>query len=85
VRRALERIATSAPTVRGDGSAENDLMFLERWEMAPAPGAGAALRVAQIRRANPRLAAEIRDELRRGRPLTEPERDALAAPAAQDV
>jgi hypothetical protein len=35
------------------------------------------LRVAQIRRANPALAAEIRAELKRGRPLTGQERAAL--------
>lgn len=41
------------------------------------PGAGFMLRVGQLRRANPGLAAEIRDELRRGRPLTPAERAAL--------
>jgi hypothetical protein len=65
-----------------DGSADrnsiDDLLFLERWEMCPQPGAAWALRVAQLRRANPRLAAEIRAELQRGRPLTGPERDSLA-------
>jgi len=40
-----------------------DLMYLERWEMAPMPGIASALRVSQIRRANPELAAAVRAEL----------------------
>ena len=40
-----------------------DLAFLEAWEADPRPGPGPALRVAQIRRANPALAAAIRAEL----------------------
>ena len=44
-----------------------DLLFLERWEMAPVPGAAAALRMAQIRRANPELAAAVRAEVARAR------------------
>lgn len=62
--------------VRDDASA-TDLLFLESWELDPAPGTGPALRVGQIRRANPALAAEIRAELDRGRPLTEAERTTL--------
>jgi hypothetical protein len=54
LRRAL---AASAET------AAADLRFLEAWEADPRPGAGAALRVIQIRRANPGLAADIRAEL----------------------
>ncbi len=42
-----------------------DLLFLEAWELDPSPGAAAALRVAQIRRANPELAAEVRAEIAR--------------------
>ncbi|PWT92868.1 MAG: hypothetical protein C5B56_01675 [Proteobacteria bacterium] len=61
-----------------DDAATNDLLFLERWEIQPWPGLGAALRVGQIRRANPRLAAEIRAEISCGRPLTMHERAALA-------
>ncbi len=48
-----------------------DLLFLEAWEIEPSPGAAAALRVGQIRRANPELAAEVRAEVasvRRVRP-----------------
>ena len=52
------------PQVRDNNSAE-DLLFLERWEMAPLPGAAAALRVQQLRRANPELAAAIRAEVAR--------------------
>jgi hypothetical protein len=40
-----------------------DLLYLEAWEIAPEPGSGPALRVKQIRRANPELAAAIRAEL----------------------
>ncbi len=42
-----------------------DLWFLENWESNPAPGTAAALRVGQIRRANPQLADEIRREVLR--------------------
>ena len=55
VRRAL------GPTPNAAAAA--DLLFLEAWEREPSPGAGAALRVSQIRRANPELAAAIRAEL----------------------
>jgi len=58
--------------------ARDDLLFLEQWEAVPMPGSAAALRVGQIRRANPLLAAEIRAEMKRGRPLTEAERGALS-------
>lgn len=61
-----------------DPSQVADFIFLELWERAPVAGAAAAMRVNQIRRANPVLAAEIRAELDRGRPLTESERQALA-------
>jgi hypothetical protein len=61
-----------------DRSEFADFVFLEMWERSPIPGVAAALRVNQIRRANPELAAEIRAELTRGRPLTQEERAALA-------
>ncbi len=61
-----------------DHTMQADLLFLERWEQVPIPGAAAALRINQIRRANPALVAEIRAELRHGRPLTSIERAALA-------
>ncbi len=41
----------------------DELRFLEAWEAAPTYGLGTALRVGQIRRANPALAAAIRAEL----------------------
>lgn len=44
-------------------SAMADYLFLERWERSPSPGAASALRVMQIRRANPALAAALRAEL----------------------
>jgi hypothetical protein len=44
----------------------DDLLFLERWELYPIPGSAAALRVGQIRRANPELALAIRCELTPG-------------------
>jgi hypothetical protein len=62
LRRALE-------TVR-DGRSVADLLFLEKWEMQPLPGAAAALRINQLRRANPALAAEIRAELALSRRAT---------------
>ena len=46
-----------------DNTAIADLRLLERWELSPEPGAAAALRVRQIRRANPSLEAKIRAEI----------------------
>lgn len=46
-----------------DRSTIADLLFLERWEISPMPGAAAALRVVQIRRANPALAEAVRREI----------------------
>ena len=46
-----------------DERAAMDLLFLEAWEMQPSPGTAAALRVGQIRRANPKLADEVRSEI----------------------
>jgi hypothetical protein len=56
---ALERKIRGNP----DERAIDDLLYLERWELHPLPGPAAALRVSQIRRANPELAAAIRAEL----------------------
>ncbi len=55
------------PAIR-DRTARDDLLFLERWEMAPLEGIGPALRVQQIRRANPELADAIRAEVTGMRP-----------------
>ena len=63
-------LQNALPHIR-DHSAQADLLFLERWEMAPQSGTALALRVQQIRRANPELAEAIRAEvagLRRGAP-----------------
>jgi hypothetical protein len=48
---------------RSDPREAEDLLFLERWEIAPRADAASALRVLQLRRANPELAAAIRSEL----------------------
>jgi hypothetical protein len=77
LRRVLDRVQDERFT--------EDLLYLEEWELHPAPGVAAALRVCQLRRANPELAAEIRAELDRGRPLTGMERAALrGAPVKPD-
>ncbi|MBN9510222.1 MAG: hypothetical protein J0I21_14050 [Alphaproteobacteria bacterium] len=46
-----------------DHASVADLLFLERWEMAPVPGTAAALRIQQIRRACPGLAEQVRAEI----------------------
>jgi hypothetical protein len=56
---AVRRAIAAAP----DHTTLADFLFLERWEMAPIPGVAAALRVTQIRRANPELAAAVRAEI----------------------
>ncbi len=55
VRRALERDRCDAAVA--------DLLFLEAWEASPTPEVAAVLRIAQIRRANPKLADAVRGEL----------------------
>jgi hypothetical protein len=72
--RPLTRAVARALSALHDPASVSDLLFLERWEMSPLPGTAAALRVGQIRRANPALAAEIRAELARRRPAAAPER-----------
>jgi hypothetical protein len=56
-----------------------DLLFLERWEICPIPGAASALRVSQLRRANPELAAAIRAEVGHGCKAGRPEATAGSA------
>jgi hypothetical protein len=51
----------------GGAAAAADVLFVERWEISPTPGAAAALRFGQIRRANPDLVAAIRAELEKAR------------------
>lgn len=69
-RLARTRAVQEALEQQADLAYVEDLLFLEAWESEPVPGAGTALRVAQIRRANPELAEAIRRELgmRRKRP-----------------
>ncbi len=69
IRRAL--VGTRSHTAAGD------LLFLEAWERRASANLCDMLRAAQIRRANPALAAELRAELSRGRPLTQAERQAI--------
>lgn len=45
-----------------DPALRDDLLFLERWELCAEPGLAATRRAAQLRRANPDLAAAIRAE-----------------------
>lgn len=46
-----------------DSRSVADLLFLEAWEIHRPRDLGTTLRAGQIRRANPRLAAEITAEL----------------------
>lgn len=66
-RLARTRAVQEALEQQADQAYVEDLLFLEAWESEPVPGAGAALRVAQIRRANPELAERIRRELGMGK------------------
>ncbi len=59
----LTAAVRSAVAQARDEATLADLLFLERWEIAPIPGLAAAMRVSQIRRANPDLAAAVRAEL----------------------
>ena len=67
VKRAQTEAVRHALALARDHALLADLLFLERWEMAPIPGPAAALRASQIRRANPRLAAAVRAEVARAR------------------
>ena len=55
-------LRTAMSTTRDRRVAE-DFLYLESWERTPTPGPAAALRIQQIRRANPELAAAIRHEV----------------------
>jgi hypothetical protein len=50
-----------------DDSATSDLLLLMAWEVRPTSDLGVVLRIAQIRRANPVLAAELRAREAAGR------------------
>jgi hypothetical protein len=56
VRRALKGV--------NDAVSASDLLFLEAWELDGSSHPAALLRAKQIRRANPTLVAEIKEELR---------------------
>jgi hypothetical protein len=56
---AVKRVLSLAD----DKSMVADLLFLEHWQMHRSYDLGSTLRAAQIRRANPTLAAEIQAEL----------------------
>ena len=71
VRRVLNEI--SDPTVIAD------LLFLEAWESGPMSSIAATMRAAQIRRANPELAAQIRKETQRMRAASSGHTAALGA------
>lgn len=60
-----------------DENEAHDLLFLESWAVQPAADIAAMLRARQIRRANPGLVTEIREERRRGHPLSDVERAGL--------
>ena len=64
VRQALQGV--------NDSAVEDDLLFLEAWEIHPSSNLGAALRVSQIKRANPGLAAAIHAELKAVSPSATP-------------
>jgi hypothetical protein len=60
---SLRRILASTLS----SSARADYLVLEAWERDPSDRPGVALRIGQIRRANPALAAAIRSEVIRDR------------------
>ena len=56
-----------------------DLLFLEAWEVGPMSSIAAAMRAAQIWRANPELAAQIRKEVQQMRAAASSHTAALSA------
>jgi len=56
---ALRRTLTGVT----DHRLASDLLFLEAWLIHPAHGAAMALRVGQLKRANPQLVADIDGEI----------------------
>ncbi len=63
-------------------TASDDLLFLEAWEYSTNPGLADMLRAAQIRRANPALAAALRAEIQSTRLRSQPEHPHLSRLAA---
>ena len=61
--RAQTEAVRRAVAATRDHTMRADLLFLEQWEMMPIHGPAAALRAAQIRRANPVLAEQVRAEV----------------------
>ena len=60
-----------------DENEARDLLFLENWAVQSATDIAAMLRARQIRRVHPGLVTEIREERRRGHPLSDVERAGL--------
>ena len=56
-----------APAGLSDPALAEELLFLEAWERGLIPWPGVTVRVRQIRRANPALAAAIRPQLAQSR------------------
>ena len=63
-RQPVTRAVSRALQVAADPRTREDLLFLEAWELRPAPDLGTTLRANQIRRANPELAKAIERELK---------------------
>jgi hypothetical protein len=60
----LTRAVRQALQGTNNSQIEDDLLFLEAWEMHPSAHLGVTLKASQIRRANPGLAAAIDAELK---------------------
>ena len=63
-RQPVTRAVSLALRDMRDPMARSDLLFLEAWQISRPANLAATLRASQIRRANPRLVAEIERELR---------------------
>ena len=63
-RQPITRAVSLALRDMADPRARSDLLFLEEWELRRTANPGAVLRIGQIRRANPALAAAVARELK---------------------
>ena len=63
-RQPVTRAVSLALQSMADPMARSDLLFLEEWEIRRTANPGAVLRISQIRRANPDLAAAVARELK---------------------